>query len=274
MPSYVVTGVSRGIGWAFLKQLSSDSTNTVIGIVRNKPATDKRVAEELTERSNITILQADMTDYDAIKKAAQDSAKITGGSIDYIIANAALVSQWDAYDGIGTLGAHPEELTEQFHGLMDTNVLGTVHLYNLFMPQILKGKTRKVIVISSGMADTDLVNDYEIELAPLYATSKAAVNMITAKYNAQYKKDGVLFLSICPGMVEVGHFSHISTAKPEEQAALLGMIEKFKRYEPTFEGPITPEESVKAVLSVIESASVEKGYGGAYLSHFGTKRWI
>jgi hypothetical protein len=27
-----------------------------------------------------------------------------------------------------------------------------------------------------------------------------------AKFNAQYKKDGVLFVSISPGVVEVGHF--------------------------------------------------------------------
>jgi hypothetical protein len=30
-------------------------------------------------------------------------AKITGGSLDYLIANAGHVSHWDAYDGIGVL---------------------------------------------------------------------------------------------------------------------------------------------------------------------------
>jgi hypothetical protein len=35
--------------------------------VRNKAATDKRVAEELSERSNITILEADLTNYDSLK---------------------------------------------------------------------------------------------------------------------------------------------------------------------------------------------------------------
>lgn len=30
--------------------------------------------------------------------------------------------------------------------------------------------------------------------------------MIIAKYSAQYKKEGVLFLAVCPGMVEVGHY--------------------------------------------------------------------
>ena len=89
---------------------------------------------------------------------------------------------------------------------MSTNVLANIHLYNLFMPQILKGKGKKVVVISSGMGDMDMVNNYDLYVSPLYSTSKAAVNMITAKFNAQYRKEGVLFLSICPGMVDVGHY--------------------------------------------------------------------
>jgi NAD(P)-dependent dehydrogenase (short-subunit alcohol dehydrogenase family) len=74
------------------------------------------------------------------------------------------------------------------------------------MPQVLKGKVKKVVTISSGMGDMNFAKDYDISESPLYAISKAAMNMVTAKFSAQYKKHGVLFLSICPGMVEVGHF--------------------------------------------------------------------
>lgn len=85
MPTYVVTGVSRGIGvskcsivvfkttanfrrqWAFLNELSSNPNNTVIGLVRNKPATDERVKNELDGRTNISIVSADITDYASLK---------------------------------------------------------------------------------------------------------------------------------------------------------------------------------------------------------------
>lgn len=90
---------------------------------------------------------------------------------------------------------------------MRTNVLGNIHLYNLFIPLILKGAGKKVVVISSGMGDMEMVNYLELGYAPLYGMSKTAMNMITAKFNAQYKKDGITFLSICPGMVDVGHGS-------------------------------------------------------------------
>jgi NAD(P)-dependent dehydrogenase (short-subunit alcohol dehydrogenase family) len=91
---------------------------------------------------------------------------------------------------------------------MDTNVLANVHLYSLFMPQILNSDIKKVVFISSGHADMDLVNGYDIDIVPVYAATKAAMNMLNAKFSAQYKKDGVTFLSICPGVVDVGHFDN------------------------------------------------------------------
>ncbi|RWA05542.1 hypothetical protein EKO27_g9556 [Xylaria grammica] len=276
MPSYVITGVSRGLGWEFMKQLSDDAENTVIGIVRNKPLTDKRVAEELSSRPNITILEADLTNYDELKNASINAASITGGSLDYLIANAAYSTPLDTYDNIGTLpgdtkrGQRPQELSDEFSKSV-ANVLGTIHLYNLFMLQILEGAAKKVVAISSGIADIDWINDYGNEALSLNAMSKAALNVATAKFSAQYKRDGVLFLSVCPGLVDTGHFVEPT---PEQRARLEGMLAKFGEYAPGFKGPITPTESVKAVLSVVENASIAKGDGGRFLSHFGNKQWL
>lgn len=90
--------------------------------------------------------------------------------------------------------------------LFEVNVIAIVHLINLFIPLVLKSEAKKIIAISSGLADADLTNKFELATASLYSTSKAALNMVIAKFNAQYKQEGVLFLSMSPGMVEVGHF--------------------------------------------------------------------
>jgi NAD(P)-dependent dehydrogenase (short-subunit alcohol dehydrogenase family) len=58
---------------------------------------------ELKGRSNIRILEADVTKYSDLEKAAADAAKITGGKLDYVIANAGIVPMFDAYDPIGDL---------------------------------------------------------------------------------------------------------------------------------------------------------------------------
>lgn len=45
-------------------------------------------------------------------------------------------------------------------------------------------------------------------------------------------------------------------------------------YAPHFKGPISPEQSVKMVRSVWEKASIEDGFAGAFVSHYGNKQWV
>jgi hypothetical protein len=49
---------------------------------------------------------------------------------------------------------------------------------------------------------------------------------------------------------------------------------KLQEHYPSFKGAITPEESVRAVVSVFEKASVANGDGGSFVSHLGTKQWV
>ncbi|KAH8807957.1 putative short chain dehydrogenase [Xylogone sp. PMI_703] len=272
MSVYVITGVSKGIGFEFLKQLSEDPKNIVIGLVRDQSTTEKKIATELGDRSNVHIFHADLTSYTSLKQATADTAKIVGErGIDYLIANGAFLSHFDAYDPIGLLGNKVEELEDVATKLFKTNVVGNIHLFNLFLPLVMKGKVKKVITISSGHADLDLINNLEIENSALYAASKAAVNVIVAKFNAQYKKDGVLFLSISPGFVEVGHFDNIT---PEQTQGLTAFMGKVLTYAPNFKGPTPVDEAVQNIRSVWEKASVDSGYGGAFVSHLGNKQWL
>lgn len=98
--------------------------------------------------------------------------------------------------------------------LMQTNVVGNVHLFNLFLPLVMKGKVKKVIAITTGLADLNLTNDCDVDICALYGASKAALNVVVAKFNAQYKKDGVLFMSISPGLVEVGRYANCEYSLP------------------------------------------------------------
>ncbi|KAI1337960.1 putative short chain dehydrogenase [Xylariaceae sp. FL0016] len=272
MSVYVITGVSRGLGFEFLKQLSEDPKNLVVGLVRNRAATEKKVAEELGNRPNAHILAADLTKYATLKQAALDTAEIVGErGIDYLIANGAIVSSLDGLGPIGALKEKVEELEAVSAELSQTNVVGNIHLFNLFLPMVMKGKAKKIISISTGLADVDLTNDVEIDIGALYAASKAALNVIVAKYNVQYKRDGVLFMSISPGVVEVGRYADLT---PEEIQGLMGFIGKLETYAPDFKGPISTEESVQKIRSVWEKASIENGDGGSFVSHFGNKQWV
>lgn len=127
MSVYVITGVSKGIGvskilfsshrsnsltnlfhlsqFEFVKQISQDPNNLVIGLVRDKATTEKKLSAELgVARDNIHILTGDLTNHASLKQAALDTASIVGSrGVDYLVANAAYPSLFDAFDPIGAL---------------------------------------------------------------------------------------------------------------------------------------------------------------------------
>lgn len=77
------------IQYEFISQLAKDQSNVVVGLVRDKAMTDKRLAAD--GLTNVSIFQADITDLKAQQKAAEETAKLTGGSLDYLINNAAFI---------------------------------------------------------------------------------------------------------------------------------------------------------------------------------------
>ncbi|CRK44605.1 hypothetical protein BN1723_006198 [Verticillium longisporum] len=264
MPSYLITGVNRGIGWGFLQHLSADTNNTVIGTVRNKAATEKRVAEELDGRANIHILEVELTDYESIKASVGEVTKLTGGKLDYLIANAGFISDWSSLFSLGKLGQSPKELEDDLIYSFKVNAVGPVHLFNLYLPLILKGDAKKAIAITSGMADLDLINDYRIDVAGPYSISKGALNVAVSKFHAQYADQGVFSWEYALAQSRLAIMTIDGAMK---------LTEKFNKYAPGTK-PKTPEAAVVKVLEVVYGSSLKNGRGGAYISHLGTKRWL
>ena len=50
------------------------------------------------------------------------------------------------------------------------------------------------------------------------------------------------------------------------------VIQRFKKVKPDLEGPISPEESVRMQLAVIDSLTIKDS--GAFLSHHGDTNWL
>ncbi|KAK7714032.1 hypothetical protein SLS63_011836 [Diaporthe eres] len=253
----------------FLRQLSLNPANTVIGLVRNVKSVEAKAKTELN-RTNVHIIHGDLDSYE---EASEATARITGGKLDYLISNGAYLHKESGLVNFGKLGENPAALEEELLAGCKTNIIGNIHLFNLFLPLLLKGTQKKVVFISSGHADLDLISKYEVDITGPYALGKAATNVVVAKFHAEHAKHGVLFMSISPGVVDTGHFDP-SGLTEEEQQSFAGISAKFQQYAPHFKGPITPEESVKKVISVYEKASVANGDGGSFVSHLGTKQWL
>jgi NAD(P)-dependent dehydrogenase (short-subunit alcohol dehydrogenase family) len=95
-------------------------------------------------------------------------------------------------------------------------VNGIVNTVTAFLPLLRKSSIKKVITLSTGMADQDFILDFSIPTGTPYAASKAALNMLVAKYHTAYKSEGILFLGISPGLVATAENKtcEFSTYKP------------------------------------------------------------
>ncbi|KAF7347321.1 NAD(P)-binding protein [Mycena venus] len=223
---------------------------------------------EALSRNNVKILEADVTDAKALSLAAVEVAKATNNKLDYLINNAGSSTN----PGL-TLDQFPSPMAVE-KDLIDNfkiNTIGVVHSTNAFLPLLKNGSDKRVLILSSGLGDLDFTLAAETGAQASYSIAKAAVNMVVAKYAAQFKADGFVFLAISPGIVDV------AATRGSEPTA--GELEEFKmlskavgKAAPDFKGPITPEESVKMQLELLNRWTVEET--GAFVSHLGNKQWM
>jgi NAD(P)-dependent dehydrogenase (short-subunit alcohol dehydrogenase family) len=88
----------------FVRQLSEDPNNLVIGLVRDKSATEKKIAAEFGGRTNVHILTGDLANYETLKKAVAETTKIVSDhGIDYLVASGGYLPLFDAFGPIGGL---------------------------------------------------------------------------------------------------------------------------------------------------------------------------
>ncbi|KAH8084270.1 hypothetical protein HD553DRAFT_350472 [Filobasidium floriforme] len=213
-----ITGANRGLGLEFVKQYSQDSNVTVIAYQRS----DDRSAIEALKKDNVKIIKLDAADDEQVKKAVEETKKITK-SIDILINNAAI-------------NTGPFKLTEPqdlspISKVHDTNVLGPIRVTTSFLPLLREGKDKKVIFISSGVASlTRTVKKSFGPMAP-YAMSKTGLNMVVALYSVELSDEGFTCLAFDPG--------HVQTDMGGGHA------------------PLTPPESIKNMIAKISSVSPE-----------------
>ena len=199
MPSYVVVGASRGLGYEWLHNLSADKANVVIGLARTPAAVDHKLAKD--EISNVHIVQADMIDHKSLVVAAGQVAELTKGSVDYLIVNGA-------YINYKTLGITPMAFMGNEYGLreemkqyLDVNVIGVMFVINAFLPLIRQSAIKKITVLSSEMGDAGFVEKAKISSNVAYGASKAVLNMVVLKYSIELKNEGIIVLALSPGLI-------------------------------------------------------------------------
>jgi NAD(P)-dependent dehydrogenase (short-subunit alcohol dehydrogenase family) len=102
----------------------------------------------------------------------------------------------------------------------ETNVFGPVRVLHAFIPLLEKSSAPVVVNVSSGVGSLGLASDPENPLSaanfPVYASSKAALNMLTVRYAAAFPK--MRINSVDPGFTGTDFNDHRGTQTVEQGA--------------------------------------------------------
>ncbi|KAL7820615.1 hypothetical protein V8C26DRAFT_392736 [Trichoderma gracile] len=202
MPSYAITGASKGIGREFVRQLAQSPSNTILALVRTPSPPLLALAES---HPNIHIIKADTTDPSSILAAAREASEIlgdSGGKLDVLIHNANSVD-------LDTIALPPTKVpfdvdaTRNFYEVpARTAIWGGAWTTNAFLPLIERGEMKKIVHITSTMANPEFIVASGVDYALAYAIAKAGMNVQVAKYAAELAPKGIKTLALCPGWVD------------------------------------------------------------------------
>ena len=107
----------------------------------------------------------------------------------------------------------------------ETNVFGPVRVLHAFIPLLERSPAPVVVNVSSGVGSLGLASDPESPLSeanyPVYASSKAALNMLTIRYAAAFPS--MCINSVDPGFTATDFNEHRGT-QTVEHGAHLGQV--------------------------------------------------
>ncbi|KAK3714721.1 hypothetical protein LTR37_007701 [Vermiconidia calcicola] len=265
MSSWVIVGASRGIGLEYVQQLSNDPNKIVVATIRSQ-ASAGPLNQLAAERKNIHVILTDISSPPKLQLAAEEVSNITGGGLDVLVFNAFLPGT-EAFQLPTTAFAGKEaELERELIEPLKVNVIHLIHAINAFLPLVRKGSAKKIIYITSGNGDVNVSRICEIPNLLGYCTSKAAGNIVMAKYHAELKREGIKTLSLSPGWVDT------DSGRPETPEAFDWLLSAFQKIQPDVTGPTTAEKSVRLQLGVIDE--LDAGKSGMVLSQNGNDTWF
>ncbi|CAL9666529.1 SDR family NAD(P)-dependent oxidoreductase [Streptomyces sp. enrichment culture] len=193
----LVTGGASGIGLATARLLSTRGAR--VAVLDLDPGAVPAPLLGLT---------ADVTDDLSVRSAVERAAGEFGG-IDILVNNA----------GIGAAGTVADNPDEQWHRVLDVNVLGIVRTTRAALPHLRVSDRASVVNTCSIAATAGLPQ------RALYSASKGAVLSLTLAMAADHVREGIRVNCVNPGTVDtpwVGRLLDAADDPAAERAALCG----------------------------------------------------
>jgi NAD(P)-dependent dehydrogenase (short-subunit alcohol dehydrogenase family) len=178
----LITGGTSGIGRATANKLAQLGIHVLV-VGRNAERGEKTVDAIRAAGGKADFISADLQDAASARTVAKKAIDLGNGHIDILVNNA----------GIYPFGPTHEMTEEQFDRVFSINVKVPYFLVAELAPLMAK-KGKGAIVNLSTMAA-----DYGALGMSLYGSSKAAINLLTKTWAAEYGPRGVRVNAVSPG---------------------------------------------------------------------------
>jgi NAD(P)-dependent dehydrogenase (short-subunit alcohol dehydrogenase family) len=200
----LITGAGTGIGRAIALAFAGEGAR--IGLAGRRKTLLEAVASEIGSTS--IVIQADVSKKPDIDRALEQTASHFGG-LNALVNNAGVLH-------IGTA----EQITEeQWDETFNVNVRGLWRLSTAALPYLRKAGGGAIINIASVLG----INGARNRAA--YASSKAAVVLLTKCMAIDHGRENIRVNAICPGFVETKLTEAVFSQAPDPQAVRRERIE-------------------------------------------------
>ena len=196
----IVTGAAKGIGRSIALAFAQQG-DTVVAV--DRADTSGIEAELRAAHGRGEGCALDITDHEAVESAVASIAERLGG-VDVLVNNAGIIAR----GGI-------EELTHaQWRSVLDVNLNGTFNMSKAVVPYMRRRGAGRIVNITSIAGKMG-----DITAAPVYGTSKGAVNTLTKSLARQLAEFKITVNAIAPHAVETDMSAEWSEEKRREVLA-------------------------------------------------------
>jgi NAD(P)-dependent dehydrogenase (short-subunit alcohol dehydrogenase family) len=178
----LITGGTSGIGQAAANKLAQLGIHVMV-VGRSEERGKKTIAEIRGAGGQADFIASDLQDASSVRGVARRAVELGNGHVDILINNA----------GVYPFGPTHEMTEEQFDKVYSLNVKAPYFLVAELAPLMVKRGKGAIVNVST------MVADYGAPGMSLYGSSKAAINLLTKMWTAEYGPGGVRTNAVSPG---------------------------------------------------------------------------
>src|SRR5215469_2254055 len=178
----LITGGTSGIGRASADKLAQLGIHVIV-VGRNAERGERTVLEIRAAGGKADFISSDLRDASAARQVAKKAIELGNNHIDIRINGA----------GIYPFGPTHEMTEEMFDSVYSLNVKAPYFLVAELAPPMARRGKGSIVNIST------MVADYGAPGTTLYGSSKAAINLLTKTWAAEYGPSGVRVNAVSPG---------------------------------------------------------------------------